>query len=521
MGGGPPGAGSASRPRGSGREPCTHNCIQSVWILNPYPETGEVQQFVNLGQDAAYAGHSDEQGERRGHMVKVRIILDQSIEEAGQGSFTFQARLVPGDSNARYTNTEKGRGHGHYRARPENQAWSVTETITSGNDTVLDGFFFVTAAGGDAFTIQARCPLGHVVSSRPIRVWRRLWLQEVKMRNVPAANNLTVFRNKFQNDHYLAMRQQREILMEHMPNIGDGTLEKQEFLRNTRRAYDRVRSGFTARERHVVVIAYTDHLAVKRSNFEIGKGNVLVHGTGGHDEMEQWVDVPLVDGGSPQYLWKGLDAADTDEERFRSWFVSAHLVTPSRRFEIPNPQANCRPVADPAGGRPDACNTVRVNVARIIENDAMSRIELVVHIVDRMRGGISFQGGNLICVCTRAWWRDKSVMGQNAVLIHEMGHKIGMVPDGSNCDLEAGAARFPDEYTNRGHRGSHCCFDIGPPNPGPDYTGNENPGCVMFGASDENTRDFCARCGGAVSKVDLSDGWDLFSPALWTVLQFV
>lgn len=352
---------------------------------------GEVQQFVNLPQGDAFRGHSDEHADHRGHGIRVRIVLRQSIEEAGQGAFCFQVRMVPGGSNAFYTGQEKTRSHSHYQAQPDNDDWSDPLTISSGNSMVLVDRFSVTAAGGDTFTIQARCvEEEHVVSSRPIAVWRRICIQEVKMNGVSAANSLRVFRNKFQNGHNLAIRQHTAVTMPRMANIGDGMLEKQAFLQNTRCAYDGARSGFRARERYIVVIAYTDQLAVKQSNFREQKSPVLAPGFRGNDTMEHFVDIPLTDGSADRYLWKGIEDTSTEEEAFRSWFVSCHFVTSSRRIEIPNPRQNCQPVPDSGYTplRPDACKMVRVNVVRLVPEDTTGRLELEVHVVNRFRGGI-------------------------------------------------------------------------------------------------------------------------------------
>lgn len=514
-----PGTGSTTRETGEGRQPCPHNCIRSVWILNPYPEGGsEVQQFVNIPQDEAYRGHSDEEEDRRGHMIRVRVILEQSIAEAGEGPFTFRIRLVPGAVNATYTEAEKGLDHQRYQARPADQQWAGPYTIDSGNDMVLEDVFFVAAAGGDTYTVQAECSEGHSVSSRPIRVWRRVWIQEVKMRDVAAAADLNVFRNKFQNEHHLALRIHPDVTMDRISNISDTNADKRLFLRGVRDAYDTVRSSFRSRERHVVVIAYTYNLGVKTPNMTVNKTGVTAPGSETDTASEHWVDVPITEGGSERrYLWMGIEEEATDAERFRSWFVSANFRTDDgRTIPIPDPQTNCRPIANPnfTPIRPYASNLVQVNLVGLVPRDTMGTIVLEVNGVNRFRGGVAYGGGNLICVCTRTYWRDVGTLEQNAIIIHEMGHKIGMVPNGNSsetCDLEGGTVQFPDHYIERGHRGNHCCAGVGPPTPGPDYSGSESPGCVMFGRASSRVRDFCPPCAQAVNKVDLTDGWDLFS----------
>ena len=119
-----------------------------------------------------------------------------------------------------------------------------------------------------------------------------------------------------------------------------------------------------------------------------------------------------------------------------------------------------------------------------------------------MRGGVSFPPGtNIVCVCGRIEW--KAFSEQNKVIIHEVGHQLRMVTDGS----KGLPARTPNHYTGRGHRGNHCHTGL----PLKEYTPENAPddasnaGCVMFGAV--NTRkEFCTDCAEAIKKMDLSKG---------------
>ena len=118
-----------------------------------------------------------------------------------------------------------------------------------------------------------------------------------------------------------------------------------------------------------------------------------------------------------------------------------------------------------------------------------------------MRGGLSFPGGNLICVCTKAWWKENDVAIQSSTLVHEMGHKVGMVSNGTG--------KLPDKvetfYEAKGHVGPHCFFDLGDQATYAGVTGNK---CVMFGAVGAGSPTaFCVQCIPALSKMDLSAGW--------------
>ena len=155
--------------------------------------------------------------------------------------------------------------------------------------------------------------------------------------------------------------------------------------------------------------------------------------------------------------------------------------------------------------------------------------------------------GTLICVETKADTNNNEIQSdeiQNSILIHEMGHKIGMVPDGS--DLDEGKYH----YTNKGHVGGHCgrikksrkntdfiskreleSIEDMTKYPSYSYTHKTTikiPVCVMFGGGGyfyeyyygpsggsikkekKSVKKFCASCSEAVKKIDLSEGWKSF-----------
>jgi hypothetical protein len=128
-------------------------------------------------------------------------------------------------------------------------------------------------------------------------------------------------------------------------------------------------------------------------------------------------------------------------------------------------------------------------------------IQLRVNVVDRMRMGMSIPDGNMICICTKVWWGSVDAAEQTSVAVHEMGHKVGMV-----CE---GTGKQPDKvttlYQNKGHVGNHCYFDLGELD---SYSGVDGNQCVMYGAiATPPLTAFCEKCLPAVRKMDLSPGW--------------
>jgi hypothetical protein len=130
---------------------------------------------------------------------------------------------------------------------------------------------------------------------------------------------------------------------------------------------------------------------------------------------------------------------------------------------------------------------------------------LDVVVVDVLGMGTSLPNENLITVSSRML--DGSPMAQEIMLhglVHEVGHKIGMVPGPlGDSDLD----EQPYYYHGCGHEGPHCRF----PAPIRDYTPSRfpllpAPACTMFGDLRSNTDMFCPNCLPPVRKLDVSPG---------------
>jgi hypothetical protein len=271
-----------------------------------------------------------------------------------------------------------------------------------------------------------------------------------------------------------------------MPNIS--RTDEATFTTKARTAY----TGSTApsKEPYVIAIAYTDHLAVKDSDKEVTKSGVDV-GSGRPD-----VEVDIIDPVSTRrkYLWNNIVPGE-------GWFVSCTFLKDGGTAgtdTVTIPAADCTLVADNASV-PDMSSKVKVKVSGLAT--ATGTLTLKINWVNRMRGGISL-GGNIVCVCTRAWWRTKSTTDQNQTMIHELGHQLKMVADGTG----RGPDQVSTHYTGKGHVGPHCHEGL------PvlaDYSTSTGSSCVMFGATN-GVATFCTNCVPAVIKQDLSAGFTRF-----------
>jgi hypothetical protein len=272
-----------------------------------------------------------------------------------------------------------------------------------------------------------------------------------------------------------------------MPNIS--TDQEGTYKSRCAAAFDASACG--RKKPYAIGIGITAHLAVKNPSqqlpdviAEVGPGKAAV-------------DVPaivagLTSGGVTSHpLWNDLVPGE-------GWFVSAQFIPDGGGAPVAIPEAKCTAVPDfPAST--SQCSIVRVDVTGLTVGSG--KIRVIAHVVDRMRNGLSF-GGNLICVCTRVWWRERSNAEINQTCTHEMGHKIGLVTDGAGKKPD----KVPQHYSGKGHVGNHCHNGLAVL---PTYSGTvSGPKCVMFGSrTNDRPSEFCEHCAPKARMVDLSAGW--------------
>ncbi len=462
--------------------------IVAVEFLNGDKKTelsGTGKHFVNLPRDNKWVDGTHVSNIDRLNQ-KTRFKVRFNKPEAHK----FKVKYVPGGGNVAYSNGEKGRNN-NFKFKESEEPYTTEADGTK----IVPTDFFVTAAGKDTYKLLAEDEKGNKVESNTIETHRLVYYQEIKMKTVAAATNLSTLKSEFAN-HNIKLVPLASVEMEHMPNIGKTAPNNSTTFKNkARSAYNG--SKAPTKKPYVVAVGYTDHLAVKDSNQPVVKSGVDV-GPGKPD-----VEISIAKDGKRKYLWKGLVPGE-------GWFVSAMFVGSDKSVPIPIPvisnvaEANCTAIPRNAA-IPDRCDKVKVKVSGLTA--ATGSIILRVNWVNRFRGGLSFGGGNLICVCTRAFWSTKSNASQNQTMIHEMGHKVGMVADGTG--------KGPDKVntlydTSKGHVGNHCHKGI--PAGQARYDSSADLAlstCVMYGATNGKSA-FCDKCAPAVRKQDLNAGWSAF-----------
>lgn len=445
------------------------------------------KQIVNLPRDAKWVDGVEAQNiDRLSHKPRIKVRFNKP------GSHSFKVKYLPDGGNAVYSGAEKGRTS-HFKYQDQQKSYS---TDGDGTKILPIDDFFVAAAGKDKYKLEAEDDKGNKVQSGDLEIHRLIYYVEIKMKTLSAvATSLGTLEGEFAK-HNIKLVALPSVEMDHMPNIGAG--DDNTFKTKARTAYDT--SQAPGKQPYVVAIAYTDHLAVKNPNQRVIKASVQV-GPG-----KPAVDIPIAGPGltnpavKDRYLWNNLVPGE-------GWFVSAKFLrdggTPGTD-DVAIPEAQCTAVPASAA-KPDMCKKVSVDVTGLPAGTGT--ITLEVHWVDRMRGGLSFPGGNLICICTRAWWADKTTEQQNQVMVHELGHTVGMVADGTGKLPDAVATLYTSA---KGHVGNHCYNGNADGQARYDSaTDSANSTCVMYGATNGKSA-FCGNCAPAVRKLDICDGWSKF-----------
>lgn len=422
------------------------------------------KQFVNLPRDEKWVdGVHVLNIDRLGEKPRVKVSFDQA------GTHDFKLKYEAGGANTAYSDAEEGRNPKFTYQKGEKSYVTDAE----GSKIIADDFF-VNVAGKNKFTLVATDDDGNEVRSQSIEVHRLFYYQEVKMKSATPPANLQALRDEFARHNITLVALPPSVDIEDKENVAqDGT----DALR-----FEVAEYCTKEKEPYVVVIAYAQLLCTKLPSLVLTKSNVRV-GPGAPDVVLPLVDTNL----APRDFWPG------------TWLESA--VFEAADGPVPIAAENCVPHHGSLGAAPE----VSVKVADLAPSTTWGTITLKVNCIEKQRAGVSFEvpEGNLIAVATKKRRSGMTMTcsddNQVQTLIHEMGHKIGMVPDGS--------ARLPDKppyhYTDGGHQGPHCHANVAPP---PPYSGKRGSSCVMFGESN-NIEQFCVHCAVAVRKMDISNGW--------------
>jgi hypothetical protein len=438
-------------------------------------------QFVNLDRDQKWVDNTSVTSlGRLGHKPKIYVEFDLP----GVSEFTLKA--IPDGGNTVYTDDEKTRNT-LFKFIEEEKTY---QTESTGKLIISDAFLNV--GGENTFHFEVKDTQGTTLQTKQLKTLRKMFVQEIKMtgdagKSASSSLNTVVAEYKKQG---FVVETLPEKTMPEMENID--VSDSESYKSAVKTAYQS--SDGKKKEPFTLVVGYTSHLAVKTTGRQLSKVDVPV----GPESPSIVISVAGPGKTNPaikkKYLWQKIVTGE-------GWFESAKFVDSTSGAETTIDEKYCKAIPY-SSTSPNKSYKVKIDVSKL--PCGVGTITLTLTWVDRMRAGLAFGGTNLICVCTKGWWKDKSGERQNEVIIHEMGHKIGMVPGGTG-KLPDKTDTFYDK--SKGHVGTHCHHGI--PAGQTRYDGAADGAlsdCVMYGATNSHSA-FCEHCTVAAKKQDINAGW--------------
>lgn len=399
-----------------------------------------VEQWVNLPKQAIFVEDEVASMERAGFLH-----FECEFKKAKMAN--FKVRVVPHGSQAKYTKKEQKNPNFKLRRIP-------AQSNGSGKNIKLETDVYLPAAGGCEYKIEAKYKGKVVEASKIVETRRKLYYQVIKMKNMTVTvKTLT----DHMEDEFWTSGKKYFVRLKQIPSKGEIAgfpnfdVSQQGQIPNLAKA-----NYSNAKDPFCFALVLVDQLG--RSKKSTVKKKVKIK------KKSPTVAVSV----TPHYLWVDLDPAGTAEAKwnFGGKFVDAGGAS--------------HPI-DPAKITKNGRTSVNVDTSSLPDG-AGGTIELNLKLVDYFRTGLSLSK-NLICVATRATWAQRDDDEMKSTLVHEAGHKMGMVPGGGG----KGLAKQSTYYQKNG---GHCNFSVNT--------------CVMFGSIHAGRSNrFCSVCEKSVRRLDL------------------
>ncbi len=516
---------------------CDHvlNPLESVAVLDGTDGDGDVEadarviQWVNLPQSDDYATIP---GVRNTDRLGPQVLVKVRFEHATREHFSITMRA--GVGNAAYTLAEAGKAD--YAGPPAVQL--AARHFRTGRDGTAIIAFDLPPAGGNLYTFEASDGHGNTETSPGVKTARHIYYKNITMRDAQVDIDWNAINAEFQ-PRGVRMLGLDDAQIDTIVQVSDDDA----MLASARTAYraDRNTERFAACTIAVVGIvrswAYRQESKVQMG-VRVGpaqpdivvtiipdvqlRGRIWYGMNDGIDwfvraeftpEAVEVADEVLEEAEERQAAldleFEALDELDGDaydREEARLEALQHQIdVMRGQRDPIPIPKARC---ALQAAGVDDERRTrVVINAANVAGEVLRGTLTLTVHIMSHTRAGFAYPNSNLVCMATEMLGGVSSRAKQTSALMHEIGHKLGMVPNGTGLD------RGAHYYAMRGHTGHHCHFDLSDDEAPAqhdqiDYDRcqpehHDEIECVMFGYNLGLQR-FCDTCREAIRKQNLA-----------------
>lgn len=418
---------------------------------------GPRTQWVNLPEASSsvhdpnrFKGEGVEGGEFMGRDVVVVAEFDR------KEAFTLcHLRVIPDGGNATYL--------------PEEAALKADSSKLGYIDP--DGkatfWFRCSAAGGDRFQLKVVDEKGTEKDLEEIETARKLYYQVIKMKGPSGAGELGLPRYDFLHQEMLGGKRAIHLV----PIPSKGTIAHSYCFTEDGDEYERLfalaKNQYSeAKDPYCFALVWADCLVRGPSTLELTSEEVSWKtGT---------LTIPLEKGGKYYQLWNFVDKSPTAVPwKMRLDFVHGPFLWRTN-FPIPDGDVTVYP------------QHLVISTRHFPEN-VTGRVRLKVKVATTFFGGWSFTEENLIVIATRTRGDEAVPEAElRAVVVHEAGHKIGLVPNGHTGGLKAQSTldRQYDPASNK----SHCT----------------DQHCTMWWTTKFVQEHYCAACATSARKINLS-----------------
>jgi hypothetical protein len=425
----------------------------------------------------------------------------------------YRVRVVPTAEALTYEATEIARNRNAFTIRQ-----TRAQTNRGKKKVRVTEDVFLPAAGGNTYKIRAKYKKT-IKETDIVETRRRLYYQPMAMDGIAVPNTATT--ETYYETLFVVLKSKGGTgAIPHRTNVrsDDWVAGRLPLIRAAKAAWK-----LRKYEPWACAVAFVDMIASRQEKeylpavsplYSVGR-RILHWGT-----REITFQLP-----ANEYVWWELEPDDDAANGGRGeWLVSRSckfVEADGTEHDIPDENVSIDlTVKRTALGGYGRLKIVIPADVRDVWSSKTGRIRIKLRVVKGFSGGYSEPRINIITVAQRAWWSDNSEPKRLQILAHEMGHKIGMVPEGLGTSLDAGPGLYGGTLNptadQKGHQGPHCSAGVayaagGAPAP---WTGA--PGCVMFGATScfdplavppqhvASPSIFCPDCEWQVMKLDLN-----------------
>jgi type VI secretion system secreted protein VgrG len=452
-------------------------------------------QWVNLEKDPKFVEDEVKALARAGALhVEVQM-------RKGTKPNLLKVRLTPVSEPNTHTPTERGRNPRFTLLRTRKVA------VVSKKKFKVEEDIELPAAGGNKYKVEGKVKKKVVESAKHVISWRKIYYQAVHMAGV-SVPSLASMETDYEA-HFIKLKMKDAARsVPFLTNTDSTTSVGRNHVVRT------AASGYTMDryEPYTVCVFFVNMIAKPEENFVLDPTTspVCTLGAGIFSWSGEDISFKLPE---DKYLWWGLNTIDDAQNGGRGNWLTPGSVYFQGDDGVPHriPDGDVRVDTSKRVSALGGYNTLKIRLpwsARNFWSSNTIRFGMVLKVVKGFSGGYSEPEVNLITVASSGWWQPCTDAERLQVLNHEMGHKLGMLPDGTGKRLDRPASF----YTGQGHQGPHCAssavYTSGASNP---WQGT--PACVMFGATScydsavghdrPAPSTYCPDCEKLVKKLDL------------------